>query len=202
MFCPECGTENDGSNKFCKACGKSLDGGKVNVNIDAIAEKVKSRAKGLSPKALIGVGALIALAIIIGFMVKASRTIKLDDYVIVEFKGENGEGRGYVRGVDWDKLQRDYGDKLKFDYESLKKDYAYELEKENLLDKISLVAPVQWLMAAVDDVDLDEDESLKNGQKVKLVWEFKDDVSKMNLFKYFNYKFEFGTRTIKVKGLE
>ena len=108
--------------------------------------------KKIPPKKGI-IGGIIAAAVVLIallFSLFSSASINLDKYTTVEFKGYEGYGRA-TASIDWDKIEDDYGGKIKFSkkakakFKELSKAYGNE---EYTID--DLADPAELISQCVD----------------------------------------------------
>ena len=113
------------------------------------------------PKNLIfGIAGAMAAFLIILIAVLAmnsSKVIDLNKYIIFESSGYDGYGQASIN-IDWAKLEKDYGKKIKFSSKGKKEygvlTYAFE--------------PVYVLHDAVSGVELDKTKKLSNGERLSI----------------------------------
>lgn len=128
-------------------------------------------------------------------------TIDLDDYLIVTFSGTNGEGTAEI-SFDGNRFDADYAEKLILDWEKLGSDYKDHIAKIEATDEIRYLVGCEMIAPFFEDEPLfiiENDGLLKNGDEIKIIWNFIEGVK---LEEYFNCKFKYGERIIKVEGLE
>lgn len=156
--------------------------------------------KKIPPKKGI-IGGIIAAAVVLIallFSLFSSASINLDKYTTVEFKGYEGYGRA-TASIDWDKIEDDYGGKIKFSkkakakFKELSKAYGNE---EYTID--DLVDPAELISQCVDvSIDADNNGKLSNGDKVTVEYDVSDELEEV-----FDVKLKAQPKTVKVKGLE
>lgn len=208
MFCGNCGAENVNGAKFCKECGKPLTTGgnqgtekinlpvkDVNVNTSGIdgnsptakvgGNQAVVKGNALPKKAIMGVCAALAVLIaIICVVLNSGKTIKLDNYLIVEAEGYDGYGTARIN-IDWDAVEEKYGSKVSFTNAARSK-YGREL---------SLITPIEMVQDSVN-VKLEKTNELSNGEVIAYTWDIDEDLSK---YVKVNVKFKDGD--FKVSGL-
>ena len=156
--------------------------------------------KKIPPKKGI-IGGIIAAAVVLIallFSLFSSASINLDKYTTVEFKGYEGYGRA-TASIDWDKIEDDYGGKIKFSkkakakFKELSKAYGNE---EYTID--DLADPAELISQCVDvSIDADNNGKLSNGDKVTVEYDVSDELEEV-----FDVKLKAQPKTVKVKGLE
>lgn len=155
--------------------------------------------KKIPPKKGI-IGGIIAAVVLIVllFSLFSSASINLDKYTTVEFKGYEGYGRA-TASIDWDKIEDDYGGKIKFSkkakakFKELSKAYGNE---EYTID--DLADPAELISQCVDvSIDADNNGKLSNGDKVTVEYDVSDELEEV-----FDVKLKAQPKTVKVKGLE
>lgn len=119
---------------------------------------------------VIGILAVIIVAAICLFLT-STPTIDMNKYTTVTFEGYDGYGTASVE-IDWDKIKKDYGNKVKYTNDAQEQIKA-------LFGEEALNAMNSGLIIPVDDVRLftdysldtkDNDNNLKNNDKVSLNW--------------------------------
>lgn len=156
--------------------------------------------KKIPPKKGI-IGGIIAAAVVLIallFSLFSSASINLDKYTTVEFKGYEGYGRA-TASIDWDKIEDDYGGKIKFSkkakakFKELSKAYGNE---EYTID--DLADPAELISQCVDvSIDADNNGKLSNGDKVTVEYDISDELEEV-----FDVKLKAQPKTVKVKDLE
>ena len=86
MYCNACGTQVREGARFCSSCGAPLN--------DA-GRRAAARPKRGRKRWLLLLGAVVAIAALIAVIASQPQTINLEEYVKVDFVGENTEGRAY-----------------------------------------------------------------------------------------------------------
>jgi len=212
MFCPNCGTENDNDSLFCRGCGGRLtleqgdstpvqpanqdnyDDYDYDYNPTPAANPYVRPAGGGAADffkkipiwAYIAAGATVLLLLVGGFFLfKASRTLDLNDYVVVETTGYDGYGNASVN-IDWDSMSEKYKNRIGYTSEA-RKQYGSWIKNEN---------PVSFLREYVR-INTDNSNDLSNGDVVKYEWNVNED-----LFKYINFNIKYEDGEHKVEGLE
>lgn len=128
-------------------------------------------------------------------------TIDLDDYLIVTFSGTNGEGTAEI-AFDGKRFDADYEEKLMLDWKKFDSDYKDHLAKFELTDGTRYLVGYEMIIPFFEDEHpfiIENDGLLKNGDEIKIIWNFMEGVK---LEEYFNCKFKYGERIIKVEGLK
>lgn len=86
MYCKACGTLVNEEARFCPNCGVSL----------SCSEQHKATRSGRGGKRmLLLLGAVAAIIVLIAVIASRPHTINLEEYVKVDFVGENTQGRAY-----------------------------------------------------------------------------------------------------------
>ncbi|MCR5670481.1 MAG: YARHG domain-containing protein, partial [Butyrivibrio sp.] len=117
--------------------------------------------------ALIAAGGLAILAAAIALVVVLSKpTINLNKYLTVEAEGIDGYGKASFH-IDWDAIEKKYGDKLKFT-SAAKKERSEDLRYMRPMD----------VFEEYISVSLDPTENLTNGDQVNYTWKVDDDLTK------------------------
>ena len=194
MRCKNCGSVNSDGVKFCENCGAAFES--VNMqqnqsNTDSKESNPISSQGGMKklPKNIIfgaaGVIAALFIIVTVAFAMNSGKVIDLNKYISFESSGYDGYGKASIR-VDWDKLEKDYGKKVKYSSKGKKEygvlTYAFE--------------PMSVLRDAVSGISLDKSEKLSNGDKVKYTWNVSDDTTKS-----INYKLKYKDGEFEIKKL-
>ena len=194
MRCKNCGSMNADGAKFCESCGAALE----SVNKPQSQSNTESKVSNPtgspgSPKKLpkniifgaAGAVAVLFIIVIVAFAMNSSKVIDLNKYISFESSGYDGYGKASI-SVDWDKLEKDYGKKVKYSSKGKKEygvlTYAFE--------------PMSVLRDAVSGISLDKSEKLSNGDKVKYTWKVSDDTTKS-----INYKLKYKDGEFEIKNL-
>ncbi|RRJ16161.1 zinc ribbon domain-containing protein [Lachnoanaerobaculum orale] len=194
MRCKNCGSMNADGAKFCESCGAALE----SVNKQQSQSNTESKVSNPtgspgSPKKLpkniifgaVGAVAVLFIIVIVAFAMNSSKVIDLNKYISFESSGYDGYGKASI-SVDWDKLEKDYGKKVKYSSKGKKEygvlTYAFE--------------PMSVLRDAVSEISLDKSEKLSNGDKVKYTWKVSDDTTKS-----INYKLKYKDGEFEIKNL-
>lgn len=194
MRCKNCGSMNADGAKFCESCGAALE----SVNKQQSQSNTESKVSNPtgspgSPKKLpkniifgaVGAVAVLFIIVIVAFAMNSSKVIDLNKYISFESSGYDGYGKASI-SVDWDKLEKDYGKKVKYSSKGKKEygvlTYAFE--------------PMSVLRDAVSGISLDKSEKLSNGDKVKYTWKVSDDTTKS-----INYKLKYKDGEFEIKKL-
>ena len=195
MRCKNCGSMNADGAKFCESCGAALE----SVNMQQSQSNTESKVSNStgspgSPKKLpkniifgaAGAVAVLFIIVIVAFAMNSSKVIDLNKYISFESSGYDGYGKASI-SVDWDKLEKDYGKKVKYSSKGKKEygvlTYAFE--------------PMSVLRDAVSEISLDKSEKLSNGDKVKYTWKVSDDTTKS-----INYKLKYKDGEFEIKNLD
>ena len=132
-----------------------------------------------------GAVAVLFIIVIVAFAMNSGKVIDLNKYISFESSGYDGYGKASI-SVDWDKLEKDYGKKVKYSSKGKKEygvlTYAFE--------------PMSVLRDAVSGISLDKSEKLSNGDKVKYTWKVSDDTTKS-----INYKLKYKDGEFEIKKL-
>lgn len=166
----------------------------MNQMVNAIGGAAGSAAKKMkSNKKLLGgiIGAAILLVLVLIFALIHKPTINMNKYIEVEFDGYDGVGSIHVT-LDWKKIEKDYGDKLK----------VKKLSKEDkavlgLLGADQDDLALMYLKECVG-YTLDQSTGLSNGDMVTLEWDIETD----NIKEYLNVNVKASDKEYKVKDLE
>ena len=194
MRCKNCGSMNADGAKFCESCGAALE----SVNKQQSQSNTESKVSNPtgspgSPKKLpkniifgaAGAVAVLFIIVIVAFAMNSGKVIDLNKYISFESSGYDGYGKASI-SVDWDKLEKDYGKKVKYSSKGKKEygvlTYAFE--------------PMSVLRDAVSEISLDKYEKLSNGDKVKYTWKVSDDTTKS-----INYKLKYKDGEFEIKKL-
>ena len=194
MRCKNCGSMNADGAKFCESCGAALE----SVNKQQSQSNTESKVSNPTgspgslkklPKNIIfgaaGAVAVLFIIVIVAFAMNSGKVIDLNKYISFESSGYDGYGKASI-SVDWDKLEKDYGKKVKYSSKGKKEygvlTYAFE--------------PMSVLRDAVSEISLDKSERLSNGDKVKYTWKVSDDTTKS-----INYKLKYKDGEFEIKKL-
>lgn len=208
MFCGNCGAENVNDAKFCRECGKPLvavssqgakktafstNGANTNVgkanSAPSVAEvngsQVTAKGKTLPKKVIISACAAIAvLIVIICAAANLGKTIKLDNYLIVETEGYDGYGTARAI-IDWETIEKKYGSKMSFT----------NAAKNELGGMLNIMTPIEAVQEDVS-VKLERNNGLSNGDVITYSWDIDEDLSK-----YVKCKIKFKDGDFTVSGL-
>ena len=190
---------------------KKTAGFEPKVSADEAREKVKktmenikrssksggSSIKGL-PKKLIGAIAAVVVVIIAAAALLGNKSVTIDMNKYVTFTESGYEGNGHVSAsVDYDQLEADYGDKVKWTKKAkkmMKKEYADSGVSVNAIMEMS--GGVMSMIETTMDYTLDPVSNLSNGDKVTLTWYWPDEMEE-----YFGVKLKHKTMTYTVDTL-
>ena len=194
MRCKNCGSMNADGAKFCESCGAALESVNKQQSQSNTESKVSNPTGSTGslkklPKNIIfgaaGAVAVLFIIVIVAFAMNSSKVIDLNKYISFESSGYDGYGKASI-SVDWDKLEKDYGKKVKYSSKGKKEygvlTYAFE--------------PMSVLRDAVSEISLDKSEKLSNGDKVKYTWKVSDDTTKS-----INYKLKYKDGEFEIKKL-
>ena len=194
MRCKNCGSMNADGAKFCESCGAALESVNKQQSQSNTESKVSNPtgSPGSSKKlpkniifGAVGAVAVLFIIVIVAFAMNSGKVIDLNKYISFESSGYDGYGKASI-SVDWDKLEKDYGKKVKYSSKGKKEygvlTYAFE--------------PMSVLRDAVSGISLDKSEKLSNGDKVKYTWKVSDDTTKS-----INYKLKYKDGEFEIKKL-
>ena len=180
--------------KFCESCGAALESVNMRQSQSNTEYKVSNPTgspgspKKLSKNIIFGASGAVAvlfIIVIVAFAMNSGKVIDLNKYISFESSGYDGYGKASI-SVDWDKLENDYGKKVKYSSKGKKEygvlTYAFE--------------PMSVLHDAVSGISLDKSERLSNGDKVKYTWNVSDDTTKS-----INYKLKYKDGEFEIKKL-
>lgn len=209
MFCGSCGTENANGAKFCKGCGKPLENSKNqeikktetptgntgsantgSTNTAPVAQgvditKTIDKVKAIPKKLIIGVvAAIVVLIAVIGVTKNISKTINLNDYIVLDMGGYDGYGMAAAR-IDWDSMEKKYGSKMSFT----------GLARKEYAGMLGMVTPIDIVKDGVK-VEIEKYEDLTNGDVITYKWNINKDI-----LKCINCKFKYKDGDFKVSGL-
>lgn len=174
MYCPNCGSRIIQDSRFCPECGTSPTG--------LTPQKLQETRKrnNLAVLIYLAVVAVSLLTLILASIFKP--TIRLNNYVKVEFQGFDGYGTATV-SIDREKFAADYGKTLT---------KLYDMQEEN--------APMAVDMFCNSYVDcyLDNAEKLSNGNTVTCQWNCQDQA----LLQRFGYKLKYKSLSFTVENLQ
>lgn len=194
MRCKNCGSMNADGAKFCESCGAALESVNKQQSQSNTESKVSNPTgspgslKKLPKNTIFGAAGAVAvlfIIVIVAFAMNSGKVIDLNKYISFESSGYDGYGKASI-SVDWDKLEKDYGKKVKYSSKGKKEygvlTYAFE--------------PMSVLRDAVSGISLDKSEKLSNGDKVKYTWKVSDDTTKS-----INYKLKYKDGEFEIKKL-
>ncbi len=236
MFCPKCGAEViDGD--FCPKCGTRVSDNASGNQSDSNTGYVQStptqapvsqpaqpvqapQQKGNTSRTIglvmaIGAIAIVAVIALIVIVKNHRVSVKLDDYLKVEFEGYDSLGQAKAT-FDWESFEKDYAGKIKIDKAALKKYLKSELDEDLFSDKASSAMVNEYLEEVLEsgpapiiedyisgDFDLDKDKNLSNGDEVTVTWDIsEDDIEEMESFMKCRFKYSDEGMTFPVIGLE
>lgn len=186
MYCGNCGAKNADNAVFCESCGSKIvvvssNAGASNVK-NIVANKDLSSIKNMDKKKL-GIIAGVIVLVIIALVVfnKLSKTVDLNDYLIVEYEGYNGYGH-VTYEFDEDQFEADYGDKIKF--------------KNSAAQTWGVASGAELVEYSVDG-EFDVTSELSNDDEITFTW----DVDK-SVLASCNLTFKYEDKTYTVSGLE
>lgn len=199
MFCPNCGKHLPDDSTFCDQCGISIEPDPnqgtpsfpEEIPVDANVKKGPGAMAGLLQLAkehqkatrifVIAAAAVIALIL---FLALKLPTVRLNDYLIVEYSGYNTMGTASYR-FDEEEFCRDYAEKIQYQ----------GTEASSFLTGEDLC---QMLLQDCVGGELDRTSDLSNGEEVTFVWNCNDDVAKTMFGVNLSYK----DLTITIDALE
>lgn len=194
MFCKNCGTELKEGAAFCGKCGNAVNKpavSKTNKSESAVNSMMGSVTKKMNNKALIGIVAVAAIAVVLFFVLFSKPTINMNKYVEVEFDGYEGIGTVHVT-IDWEQIEKDYGNKLKVGKLSKEEKSALGLFGIDQ-DEIAII-----LLKEGIDYSVDRNSGLSNGDRVSFEWDIEAD----KLEEYLKVKIKAVDKEYTVKNLE
>lgn len=163
--------------------------------------------QGMLTKVIVGVAAAAAVLIIgmiglVAIVLNHKVKINLNKYVTVTTEGYDTLGTAYY-SIDFDKMEDDYGDKVKINYKKLRE----KLKEEGLSDKVDKedIDRMVKLYGGVFDMmtssaikgSLDKSRGLSNGDEISFEWNIDDEV-----LECFNVKLVYKDLAVKVEDLE
>ena len=194
MQCKKCGSMNIDGAKVCESCGVTMEDVNMKQNQNDTGTKTSNTGstpgsqKKLPKNLIFGIAGAMAAFLIILIAVLAmnsSKVIDLNKYISFESSGYDGYGQASIN-IDWEKLEKDYGKKIKYSSKGKKEygvlTYAFE--------------PVYVLHDAVSGVELEKTEKLSNGEKVKYTWIVDDEKAKS-----INYKLKYKNGEYSISNL-
>ena len=157
MFCNNCGTNNQDVAKFCSKCGAKLEAAVVSG--EAVSAETRKTKKGRSSKPVIAViAAVVVLAFGIVLITSGPQRINVEDYITVEFTGEDGNGYADV-DIDYDALiEKIY--KGKEDEDVKNATIIIGSSGGNMMKYTKVSSSFDW--------DISESRKLSNGDKVTI----------------------------------
>lgn len=171
--------------------GISLDNNIVNSipqqTLDNGGKEESKKGKSILEKIwIVAMGLCITLGVVIISVVVSiqSKTINLNDYLVVEYEGYNGYATAHYY-FDEEKFIEDYGDKLKYKDEGTKSTITYfgsDLQK--------------YILNSIDG-RLDKTNGLQNGDEITFSWDVSSDINEVS-----NYRFKYKDCKYTVSELE
>ena len=223
MFCPKCGNQMPDGAQFCAKCGNSMNAAPANQSAQPQSEPAPAAAqqpvaqpnvpmqnakKGLSiSPAIIGgiIGAVVLVLVVIILAATHKTTLKLDDYVTVEFEGYDTVGNARL-SFDKEAFVDKYAKKVKankgYIKKRLKEEYGSAMTKEALKKDVERYAEngADIIADVVRyDISLDNNSNLSNGDSVVASWNIGDIEEIEQMYKC---KFKYSDSTFTVAGLE
>ena len=179
MFCPICGTKIPEDSMFCEQCGAHIDASPTHgdappseppstittpENHTEILHRLKQLIQTNPKKAGLLTGAAALLVAVVLILVLMPPTIRLNDYVIVEFSGYNTSGNATYY----------------LDEKAFCQDYAGKLDYRGT-DANPLSLPEEFCSMFLQDCvsgELSKSSGLSNGEEISFVWSCDDDIAK------------------------
>lgn len=194
MFCPNCGKPLADDATFCEQCGIQIEPeqesdafhsshpaqtpmtvgpSKNSETMEHLSQFVKGNRK------IIGVVAAFAvfIAVVVIYIAVQPPTVKLNDYVRVEFSGYDTVGTATYQ-FDEEAFCRDYAGKIEFQGEGLSP-FIEGLEDEDICKKL--------LDECVSE-ELSKNTGLSNGDTVNVRWKCDDDTAKADFGVHLSYE--------------
>ncbi len=214
MFCEKCGNKVEDGVSFCPSCGAQLAATAANqapvtnanqFNAKETVDKVVAKAKTVSKKTWAIIAAvLVVLIVVVTIVNNKSKTINLNDYLVLEFDGTDGDGYATCY-IDWDEIEDDFEDKIELTSKgkkAIEKEYrawgnrdfdADDLDGDELIDALRYCV----------DVELSDYYYLSNGDTVKYRFDVEDELDEldMDIEDVFNIKLKYENGKEKVTGL-
>lgn len=189
MFCPNCGKPLPDDSVFCDQCGASIEpepkqdtpSFPEELPVDAAVKQGPGTMAGLLQLAkehqkATGILAIVVIAVValILFLALKLPTVRLNDYLIVEYSGYNTMGTASYR----------------FDTEAFCRDYAETVQYQGAGTSSFLTGEEQCQMLLRECVggDLDRTSGLSNGEELTFVWNCNDDMAKSMFGVNLSYK--------------
>ncbi len=222
MFCRHCGKEIPDDSIFCPECGS-------NVAFDTVkapqrethqepykevrgkaAELIADPVKRNKTIAKVIAGAFILVVILAMSSIFIKPKINLNNYLIVEFEGENGNGYANV-SMDYEKLAKDHGRDLLTAYQNQKNinpfaksifddsPYLKSLyNKKNMRDDDMNGLALSFIDKYIDgDFEEDKNYGLSNGDTITFIW----DVNTESVLELTGIKLVCKDKELTVEGL-
>ena len=171
--CPNCGAPIEDGKAFCSVCGQKI---------------LKKAVKKKSGFGVVGI-CLLVVVLAVGIIKHRKVTVNPDKYISISFSGRDGSGKAEYT-FDRERFLEDYSKKIR--YNTKKKGRGIKVAA-HLFDGS---APEVFMYTCLDG-HLDKKTGLSNGDKVKFVWDCKDEAAK----KGFNCRIKCKDVKKKVKGL-
>lgn len=179
MFCTNCGKPLPDDEVFCEACGTKIEAEQTSARPDVnvqkqelspgksneIAARMVQLVKENKKMAGIVAGAVIVIAALAIFIAARPLTVRLSDYLIVEFTGYNTMGNVSYQ-FDEEAFCNDYGGKI--EYQSEEPFSSIALSDEDIC---------QMFVQDCVSGSFTSTGELSNGDEVTFVWNCDDDVA-------------------------
>lgn len=200
MICPNCKATLNDDASFCTACGTKIERSGYQFK-DSEPQPVPSDYGdgGSNVGKIIGiaVGAVVALAVIIGIVLvvrsNMKKTINLEDFVEVSYTGANGYATAYA-SIDENALEQEIIDKCNLEY----------LSEDDAVTDAQWAAVIAYEIKIYDsyssvdaDIRSSKNGSLKNGDTFTVTLDYDD-----TLAQEIGLKFKGEDMTFTVEGLE
>lgn len=190
MFCQNCGSKLSENAMFCENCGEKVTDELTEMqhkeqNTNELENQTLSKKdKTPLPKKTKGIILLVSIVAVVLIIVAVNfkSTIKLNDYLVVEYSGYNSLGKAEVT-LDKKKFREDYADKLR---------YKGDNQFANIYDDSSELFLDECVEGSVS-----KEEKLSNGDTITYSWKCNDEVAK----KDFGVKLKYSDADFKVADL-